>query len=130
MPAYRFTVPTGSTSWTRRQEIAIAVTKVHSELTGAPARYVHCSFVEAPAESMFIGGEPVAGHRMIGLLRDGRSAQLRGRLLHGFADAWSQISGEPKENLAIFLHETPGANVLEDGVILPDAADDPGAITG
>lgn len=27
--------------------------------------------------------------------------------------------------MAIFLHEVPGANVLEDGEILPEAADDP-----
>lgn len=129
MPAYRFTVPAGSASWRQRAEIAAAVTKVHAELTGAPARYVHCSFVEAAPDTMFIGGEPVASHRMIGLLRDGRSAALRGRLLHGFADAWSEITGVPKKDIAIFLHEVPGANVLEDGVILPDAADDPAAIT-
>ncbi|HEX4788735.1 MAG TPA: tautomerase family protein [Actinospica sp.] len=129
MPFYRFTVPPGSTSWERRADIAVATTKVHSELTGAPGRYVHCSFAQAPADTTFVAGEALASHRMIGLLRDGRSAALRGRLLHGIADAWSEIAGEPKENLAIFLHEVPGANVLEDGVILPEAGADPGAIT-
>ncbi|MGQ0846761.1 MAG: tautomerase family protein [Sporichthyaceae bacterium] len=128
MPVYRFTVPTGSASWIQRGDIAAAVTKVHAELTGAPTKYVHCSFVEAAEASMFIGGEPVASHRMLGLIRDGRSVALRARLIHGIADVWSEISGEPKENLAIFLEEIPGANAFEDGVILPEAGDEPGAI--
>ena len=48
---------------------------------------------------------------------------------HVIADAWCEITGDRKEDVAIFLHEVPGANVLEDGVILPESADDPGAIT-
>jgi hypothetical protein len=30
--------------------------------------------------------------------------------------------------VAIFLHEVPGANVLEDGEILPEVTEDDGAI--
>ncbi len=44
------------------------------------------------------------------------------------ADAWTEITGDRKKDIAIFIHEVPGANVMEDGVILPDAKDDPGAI--
>lgn len=129
MPFYRFTVPTGGATLHHKAEVAAAVTKVHSEVTGAPARYVHCSFTEVAPQSIFIAGEPVTGPRMIGLLREGRSAEVKAKLLHGFADAWSEITGESKDDLAIFLHEVPGSNVLEDGVILPEAADDPGAVT-
>ena len=60
MPVYQFTAPTGSATHDRRAEIARAVTRVHSEATGAPARYVHCSFHEMPRGSMFIGGEETA----------------------------------------------------------------------
>ncbi|GAA3237055.1 hypothetical protein GCM10017691_35820 [Pseudonocardia petroleophila] len=128
MPYYQFTVPTGGATLAHRAEVAAAVTKVHSEVTGAPGRYVHCSFVEVPPGSIFAAGEAVTGPRMVGLIRNGRSAELRGKLLHGLADAWCAITGDAKEDVAIFLHEVPGANVLEDGVILPEAADEPGAI--
>jgi len=129
VPVYRFTVPTGSASWERRAEVAAATTKVHAEVTGAPARYVHCSFVQAEPDSLFVGGQAASSHRMIGLIRTGRSPALRGRLMHEIADAWSEITGTPKESIAIFLHEVPGANVLEYGIILPEADQDPGAVS-
>ena len=112
----------------RMAEVAAAMTKVHSEVTGAPGAYVHCSFVEVPPGSIFVAGEPVSGSRMVGIIREGRSTEVRAKLLHGLADAWSEITGDPKESLAIFIQEIPGANVLEDGVILPEIAADPGAI--
>jgi phenylpyruvate tautomerase PptA (4-oxalocrotonate tautomerase family) len=127
VPFYQFTVPHGDATLDRKAEVAAAVTKVHSEVTGAPGTYVHCAFVEVPAGSIFVAGEPVSGPRLVGLIRSGRSAEVKGRLLHGLADAWCEITGNAKEDVAIFLHEVPGGNVLEDGAILPETADDPGA---
>ena len=128
MPVYEFTAPTGSATLERKAEIARAVTKVHSETTGAPASYVHCSFVEMPRGSMFVSGEETTTPRMTGLIRAGRSAELRARLIHGIADAWSAITGDPVDELAIFLHEVPGANCFEYGSIMPEASEDAGAI--
>ncbi|GLZ55587.1 tautomerase family protein [Actinomycetospora sp. NBRC 106378] len=128
VPFYQFTVPTGDPTLQHRAEVAAAVTKVHSEVTGAPSAYVHCSFVEVPPGSIFVAGEEVTGPRMVGIIRDGRSAAVRGQLLHGIADAWSEITGVAKKDMAVFLQEVPGANVLEDGVILPESSQDQGAI--
>jgi phenylpyruvate tautomerase PptA (4-oxalocrotonate tautomerase family) len=129
MPVYEFIAPAGTATLDHQAEIARAVTQVHAEVTGAPARYVHCSFAEAPRGSMFIDGEETTSPRMMGLIRAGRSAELRGRLIHGIADAWSEITGAPKEELSIFLYEVPGANCFEYGSILPEASQDPGAVT-
>lgn len=128
MPFYQFTVPAGGATLRHKAEVAAAMTRVHSEVTGAPGRYVHCSFVEVPPGSIFVAGEPVEGPRMVGLLRDGRSTEIRAKLLHGFADAWSEITGDDKRSLAIFLSEIPGANVMEEGVILPEVTEEAGAI--
>ncbi|WP_236792191.1 tautomerase family protein [Amycolatopsis sp. GM8] len=128
MPYYQFTVPAGGATLRYKAEIAAAVTKVHSEVTGAPGTYVHCSFAEVPPGSIFVAGKPVTGPRMVGLIRDGRSTEVRARLLHGIADAWCAITGDAKEDLALFLQEIPGANVMEDGVILPEVTEEPGAI--
>lgn len=89
---------------------------------------MHCSFTEVPAGSIFVAGRPVDGARMVGLIRDGRSKEIRAQLLEGFADAWCGITGDAKEKLALFLVEIPGANVMEEGVILPEITDEPGAI--
>ena len=66
---------------------------------------------------------------MMGLIRSGRSKELRGRLLHGIAGAWSEIAGDSREELAIFLYEVPGANCFEYGSIMPEASEDVGAVT-
>jgi phenylpyruvate tautomerase PptA (4-oxalocrotonate tautomerase family) len=129
VPFYQFTVPTGGATLSHKAEVAAAMTKVHAEVTGAPSAYVHCSFVEVPPDSIFVAGEPVSGARMTGIIRSGRSPEVRARLLHGLADAWCEITGDRKEDVAVFLQEVPGANVLEDGRVLPEASADPGAIT-
>lgn len=128
MPVYEFVASTGSATLDHKAEISRAVTRVHNEITGAPGHYVHCSFVEAPAGSMFVKGEETTSPRMIGLIRSGRSKELRGRLLHAIADAWSEITGDSKDELAIFLYEVPGANCFENGSILPEASEDAGAV--
>ena len=124
MPFYQFTAPTGSATLAYREDIAAAMTKVHSEVTGAPAKYVHCSFTEVEAGSIFAAGKPATGPRMVGIIREGRTAEVRAELIHGLADAWCAITGDAKEDVAVFVQEVPGGNVLEDGVILPEAADD------
>jgi phenylpyruvate tautomerase PptA (4-oxalocrotonate tautomerase family) len=127
VPYYQFTVPTGGATLQHKAEIAAAMTRVHAEVTGAPGIYVHCSFVEVPAGSIFVAGEPVSGPRMVGTIRVGRSTEVRAKLIHALADAWCEITGDTKESLAIFIHEIPGANAFEDGVIMPEITDDPGA---
>ena len=72
MPVYEFIAPRGSSALDHKAAIA-RTTQVHSDLTGAPARYVHCSFVEAPLGSTFIEGEETTSPRMMGLIRSGRS---------------------------------------------------------
>jgi phenylpyruvate tautomerase PptA (4-oxalocrotonate tautomerase family) len=128
VPYYQFTVPTGGATLQHKAAIAAAMTKVHSEVTGAPGAYVSCSFVEVPPGSVYEGGEAITGPRMVGLIREGRSTEVRKKLINGLADAWCGITGDAKESVAIFLHEVPGANVMEGGAILPEVADDPGAI--
>ncbi|MGD9572873.1 MAG: tautomerase family protein [Thermoleophilia bacterium] len=130
MPVYEFTAPAGAATLDHRAEIARAVTRVHSEITGAPAHYVRCSFTEAPSGSTFVSGEESGSPRMMGLIRSGRSKEVRGRLLHGIADAWSEITGDSKDELAIFLYEVPAANCFESGTIMPEASEDVGAVTG
>jgi phenylpyruvate tautomerase PptA (4-oxalocrotonate tautomerase family) len=128
MPVYEFIAPTGAATLDHKAEIARAVARVHSEITGAPTHYVRCSFAEVPSGSMFVSGEETTSPRMMGLIRSGRSKELRGRLLHGIAEVWSEITGDSKDELAIFLYEVPAANCFESGAIMPEARDDVGAV--
>lgn len=124
MPYYQFHIPAGSPSAARKAALAAAVTKVHTAVTGAPARYVNVAFFELPPESLFVAEETVAQGRMVGIIRAGRSEQVKHDLITGLADAWSAVTGEPREGFALFLQEVPGSMVMEYGETLPEAAFD------
>jgi phenylpyruvate tautomerase PptA (4-oxalocrotonate tautomerase family) len=124
VPIYQFTIPAGSPSAGLKAEIAGAVTKVHTSVTGAPAHYVNVTFTEVPPGALFVADQPVTHGRMVGIIRAGRSPETRRELITGLARAWSQVTGEPVEGFALFLQEVPGSAMMEDGLILPEAEDD------
>ena len=124
MPFYQFTVPTDSTSAELKAGIAAAVTEVHTSVTGAPASYVNVSFTEVPPGSIFVAGKEVPHGRMVGIIRTGRTPEIKRELINRLAAAWSEVTGEPVEGFALFLQEVPGSAVMEEGRILPEASED------
>jgi phenylpyruvate tautomerase PptA (4-oxalocrotonate tautomerase family) len=123
MPFYQFTVPTGSPSAKFKADIAAAVTKVHTSVTGAPESYVNVSFTEVPPGSLFVADKEVSYGRMVGIIRSGRTPEIKQKLLTELAAAWSEVTGEPIEGFALFLQEVPGSAIMEDGEILPEASE-------
>jgi len=124
VPFYQFTVPASSATARKKAEVAAAVTAAHAEITGAPREYVNCSFTEVPPGSIFAGGSAVEGGRMVGIIRQGRTEDVKRKLMTALADAWVSVTGEPIEDIALFVHEVPGYQVMERGQLLPEAADD------
>jgi phenylpyruvate tautomerase PptA (4-oxalocrotonate tautomerase family) len=108
MPFYQFTVPADSATARKKAEVAAAVTAVHAEVTGAPSQYVNCSFVEVPPGSIFVAGTAVEAGRMVGLIRQGRSEEVKRKLITALADPRVSVTGEAIEDIALFLHEVPG----------------------
>jgi phenylpyruvate tautomerase PptA (4-oxalocrotonate tautomerase family) len=121
MPYYQFHIPADSPSAGLKGEIAAAVTKVHTAVTGAPARYVNVAFIELAPGNLFVGDQPVRHGRMVGIIRAGRSPEVKHDLITGLADAWSAVTGEPRDGFALFLQEIPGSMVMEYGETLPEA---------
>lgn len=121
MPYYQFHIPADSPSAGLKAEIAAAVTKVHSSVTGAPARYVNVAFFELAPGNLFVADQPVRQGRMVGLIRAGRTPEVKHDLITGLADAWSAVTGEQRDGFALFLQELPGSMVMEYGETLPEA---------
>jgi phenylpyruvate tautomerase PptA (4-oxalocrotonate tautomerase family) len=124
MPYYQFTVPAGGATARKKAEVAAAVTAVHAQITGAPREYVNCSFTEVPPGSIFAGGSAVEHGRMVGIIRQGRSQDVKRKLMTALADVWVSVTAEPIEDIALFVHEVPGCQVMEYGRLLPEAAED------
>lgn len=127
MPFYELTVPAPSPTARLRAEVAAAITRVHAEVTGAPEAYVNVAITVVPPGSLFAAGREVEQGRLVGTIRSGRPPETKRALLQGLADAWSQVTGEPVAGFALFLHEIPGSSMMEDGQVLPEASQDPGA---
>jgi phenylpyruvate tautomerase PptA (4-oxalocrotonate tautomerase family) len=123
VPIYQFTVTAGCRSAQRKQEIAAAITKAHCDVTGAPARYVNCTFTEVAEDAIFIAGAAVSGARMVGIIRR-RPEHLKRKLVMALGEGWASATGEPIENVVMALVEIPGYQGLEDGVLLGEAEDD------
>jgi len=50
---------------------------------------------------------------------------VKRKLITALADAWVSVTGEAIENVALFLHEVPGYQAMENGQLLPEASEDP-----
>jgi phenylpyruvate tautomerase PptA (4-oxalocrotonate tautomerase family) len=124
VPHYQFIIEAGSESSRRKHEIAAAFTEIHTRITGAPALYVNCSFIEVEPGSIFAAGEQTKYGRMTGLIRRGRTEEVKRRLLTELAQAWSSISGEPLDRITLFMHEIPGYQAWEDGELAREASED------
>jgi phenylpyruvate tautomerase PptA (4-oxalocrotonate tautomerase family) len=124
MPFYQFVISTDSPSAGLKAEIARAVTDVHTSVTGASERYVNVSFTEVAPGNLFVADKVVTHGRLVGIIRSGRSPEVKQQLIKGLAAAWSEVTGEPMDGFALFLQEVPGSAVMEYGEILPEAADD------
>jgi phenylpyruvate tautomerase PptA (4-oxalocrotonate tautomerase family) len=61
---------------------------------------------------------------MVGIIRQGRSQDVKRKLMMALAEAWVPATGDPVEDIALFLHEVPGYQVMEYGQLLPEASED------
>lgn len=95
MPCSQFTVPTGGATPRHEAEVAAAMTNVHSEVIGAPRGYVNRSSIEVRRRPSSCQVRPPAT-RMVGV-REGRSAEIRAKLLRGLADARASSPGSRGE---------------------------------
>lgn len=119
MPFYQFTIIEGSLSPETKARTAQAITAAHAEATGAPAHLVSCSFVEVPPDSLFEGGKPTTGARMIGTIRRRPEASKRELLLR-LSEAWSKATDTPLGDVVMFLVDIPGFQAFEQGALLDD----------
>lgn len=124
MPFYQFTVPSGGVTLEKKAEVASAFARVHSAVTGAPSAYVHCQFREVPAGCTFVGEQVADGARLVGIIRAGRTEAVKRELLTRLGEAWADVTGEPLASYALWLHEVPGYQMMEDGKLLPEAWQD------
>jgi phenylpyruvate tautomerase PptA (4-oxalocrotonate tautomerase family) len=120
MPLYRCAVSPGLTSYEQRSRIAKEVTRIHCEVTGGLAMFVHTFFSEDR------DGKLPPGKRafLLGSIRAGRSAEQKQRLGSEMRSSVASILGIPSGEVAVVTVDVPARWVMEGGDILPEPGDE------
>src|SRR5207237_10413221 len=94
MPTYVCVVKAGLLNNLQKHRIAVAITRLHSETTGAPTWLVQVVIDENEQRQRYLSGQP-ADHQIWirGDIRAGRTSEQRQRLMLGIVQAISEISG-------------------------------------
>ena len=120
MPLYRCLVAEGLTSYDQRGAIAKEVTRIHCEVTGAPATFVHTFFAEDA------DGELPDGTRafVFGSIRAGRTPEQKQRLVSEMKTMVSKILGIAEEEAMLATADLPARWVMEGGELLPEPGEE------
>ena len=124
MPVYTCTTTQGLLRPDQKTDIAREITRIHCELTGAPADFVHVLFQEMAPGDAFVGGEPMTRSIVRGLVRAGRPLELKARMLADLSAAWGKVSGQAPHDIFVALEDVPASHVIEAGRILPEPGEE------
>lgn len=110
---------------TQKQNIAVGITDIHCELTGAPRHFVHVLFQSYAGEDGYSGGKRSQAAFIRGSIRWGRTQDVKEQLLRRLTNLWFELCpSTTKADLLVSLAEVPGTNVMEGGFLLPHPKDD------
>lgn len=111
-------VPTGAKS-----SVAQALTRVHCDLTGAPAAFVHVFFFE-DGEPSPVAGPREARFQLSGGIRAGRADALKDRLVLGMRRALAETLGADVSEVAMTTRDVPAKWAMEGGELMPEPGEE------
>lgn len=113
MPLYICGAPASALNDDQRRRIAAAITRVHCEVTGAPAIFAHVVLDESKTE-----------YSVFGTIRAGRSDEVKNELKSQMAAAVGTVVGVDPANVSVFTADVPASWVMEGGVLLPEPGEE------
>jgi phenylpyruvate tautomerase PptA (4-oxalocrotonate tautomerase family) len=121
MPIYQCLSAAGVVTDELKPRIAKEITRLHCEATKAPPSFVHVLFQELDAGQSYLAGELDTKTSWInGLIRSGRTLEVRQQLMKDMCRSWTDLTGQPADQLLVNLRETDASMAMEAGLILPD----------
>ncbi|WP_020179722.1 tautomerase family protein [Methylopila sp. M107] len=119
MPTYVCAAPAGLLSDAQKAEIARAITRVHSEATGAPTYFVQVVIDDSP-KTRFLGGERADGQIWIrGDIRAGRPESVRENMMLAMMRAVAAIANVKDTEIWVYLNNLAPTDMVEYGHVLP-----------
>ena len=120
MPTYVCSVPKGLLTAAQKTAIAEAISRIHSEATGAPQFFVQVIIDENQSADRFLGGRLTASHIWIrGDIRAGRTKEQREKLILNIMKEVSRITALDENSIWIYLCNLEPTDMIEYGHVLP-----------
>lgn len=119
MPTYVCSVPAGKLHDLQKSEIARCISNRHSEATGAPTYFVQVIIEEKPSDR-YLGGERKSDHIWVrGDIRDGRTEEVRSKMMLNMMRDIDKITDIGDENIWIYVCNLAPTDMVEYGHVLP-----------
>ena len=127
MPTYTVTASDSCLDAQKKAKFASAITRVHSETTGAPICFAQVIFNHISSEDYFVGGAPLRAQQVFvyGQIRGGRTAESKGALISQILAVVSEASELERNRVWIYLVDIPARQMVEFGHVLPEPGDEP-----
>ena len=120
MPTYKITTKPKKLSDDQKDRIAEYITRVHSEITGAPRYYAQMIFDENEYRR-YIGGKQSDSQIWIRAdIRSGRTIEQRKTLVQKIVEGVSEIAEVPTSDVWVYLNNLEAYDMAEFGQILPE----------
>jgi phenylpyruvate tautomerase PptA (4-oxalocrotonate tautomerase family) len=120
MPTYVCSLPAGHLSDNQRLTLADAITRIHSEETGAPRYFVQVEMREVAASERFLGGTRAGGQIWIrGDIRAGRTEKQRETMLTRIMNETNEITQIKKDDIWVYICNLAPTDMIEYGNVLP-----------
>lgn len=122
MPTYQITAVVNRLSKTQKCDLAASITKIHCQVTGAPAYFAQVIFNDVPENNYFIAGKPVTEDIVYihGQIRAGRDLQAKQKIIMEILEVTAEITHVDKSNIQVYIIDVPAKQIAEWGKILPN----------
>jgi phenylpyruvate tautomerase PptA (4-oxalocrotonate tautomerase family) len=127
MPTYTCTTLEGRLTPEQKGRIAKEITRIHSEVTGAPGFFAQIIFSEVKLEDFFMGGAALAHDHVFvyGHIRAGRAAVDKKRMIALMAAAVGEVAHvDSPRAVWVYVNELPPRQMIEFGHFLPEPGDE------
>jgi phenylpyruvate tautomerase PptA (4-oxalocrotonate tautomerase family) len=120
MPLYRCAVREGLTSEEQRSRIAKEIVRIHCDVTGAPASFVHAFFGESAAQELPEGKVAF----VLGSIRWGRTDEQKARIVSELTDVVANVLGREVGEVGVATVDVPSKWNMEGGELLPEPGEE------
>lgn len=124
MPVYSVTTEMGRLDPEQQEKLAVGITTIHGEETGAPEPLIHVVFSGYFKGTAWSSCKPGAPNIINASIRSGRSEEIRVRMMERMTELFCEVTGESARNVIVALFDFAPHWAMEAGMVLPPTEKD------